>query len=235
MFKKIQEIWVGKSSKNEQGIYFGIILAGYTIVSWISQNLFPVKYSWLDFKISAQGGITSNPDGYILWNIGMILMGILLIPHMRYLYENLKDSSPRFAKAINILSITACIGFSFVGVFPREYILLHSIPAAIALYGFYFTLNMYFLLLIERKKNENQIKWSHSWSFVFLFIPLNIIVFGNFIRSLIPPEMWNPQLDPRIYSYPPWQWSFLISIFLTFLGLYLISPQKKDKNSPKAS
>lgn len=233
VLKKIQEIWAGSLSKKEQGIYFGVILIGYTVISLISQYLFPVKYSLLDFKISAQGGITSNPDGHILWNIGMILMGILLIPHVQYLSKNLKDSSPRFAKAITILSITACIGFSFVGVFPREYGLLHAIPAAIALYGFFISLNMYLLLLIEQKKNGNRILWPHSWSFITVFIPLNLIVLVNLIRALIPPEKWNSQIDPRFYTYPPWQWLFLSSIFLTFLGLYLITPLKEDPSDQK--
>ncbi|WP_457916772.1 hypothetical protein [Candidatus Lokiarchaeum ossiferum] len=229
VFEKIQEIWKGKTSKKEQGIYFGVIIVGYTIISLISQSLFPVKYSILDFKISAQGSITSNPDGHILWNIGMIVMGLLLVPHMRYLNDGLKNSSPRFAEAINVLSITACIGFSFVGLFPREYPWLHSIPAAIALYGFYFSLNMYLLLLIDQKKNERQTVWPKSWSFVLIFIPLNVVVIGNVLRSLLPSKLWISQIDPRIYSYPPWQWSFLISIFLTFLGIFLILPNKKNQ------
>ncbi len=224
--KRMLELMSGKASKMMHGIYFGTILSGYVIISLIAQSLFPVDYSILDFKISAQGGITSNPEGHLLWNIGMIVMGILLIPHMLYLYENLKVSSPQFAQVVRLISISACVGFSFVGVFPREYPLPHSIPAAIALYGLFISLNLNLLLLIDRKKNFNS-NWPRSWGFVGIFIPMNIIVLSNIARSMIPQELWNAQIDPRYYAYPVWQWSMFMSFFFTMLTLYSIIPPSR--------
>jgi len=85
------------SSKKIHGIYLIFVILILTLSCVIAQMLYPVPYSMLDYHVSAQGGINVNTQGYIYWNIGMIITGILLIPLILYLHRSYSSTSPKIS------------------------------------------------------------------------------------------------------------------------------------------
>ena len=139
------------SSKKIHGIYLIFVILILTLSCVIAQMLYPVPYSMLDYHVSAQGSINANTQGYKYWNIGMIITGILLIPHMLYLHRSYSSTSPKISIISFIISIIACLSISLIGIFPGDLGLPHLIVGCSTFIGFFIAFNLDGIILMKRK------------------------------------------------------------------------------------
>ncbi len=220
----------GLASKKVHGIYLFIVILILTLSCIIAQILYPVTYSMLDYHVSAQGGINANPQGHIYWNIGMIITGILLIPHMLYLHRSFSSTSPKISIISCIISIIACLSISLIGIFPGDLGLPHLIVGCTTFFGFIIAFNLDGIILIERKqKFPNQ--WPQTWNYLLFYFFLNCSFIGALIIPEISLNLDKLPFDPRWLSFPIWEWTLFISVFIWMIGFFLLMPEPlKSKN-----
>ena len=218
------------SSKEIHGIYLIFVILILTLSCVIAQMLYPVPYSMLDYHVSAQGGINANTQGYKYWNIGMIITGILLIPHMLYLHRSYSSTSPKISIISFIISIIACLSISLIGIFPGDLGLPHLIVGCSTFIGFFIAFNLDGIILMKRKiQIPNQ--WPQTWYYLLFYFFLNC----SFIGALTIPEISfnfdKIPFDPRWLSFPIWEWDLFISVFIWMIGIFLLMPEPlKNKN-----
>lgn len=220
----------GLASKKIHGIYLFFIILILTLSCIIAQILYPDTYSMLDYHVSAQGGVYSNPQGHIYWNIGMIITGILLIPHMLYLHRSFSSTSPKISLISCIISIIACLSISLVGVFPGNFGLPHLIAGCTTFFGFIISFNLDGIILIERKlKFPNQ--WPQTWYYLLFYFFLNCSFIGALSLPEISFNLDKLPFDPRWLSFPIWEWALFISVFIWMIGFFILMPEPlKNKN-----
>ncbi|MHA1476363.1 MAG: hypothetical protein ACTSQ5_14410, partial [Promethearchaeota archaeon] len=142
----------GKAPKRIQAFYIFSILFFYLIITIISICLYPEPYSIFN-HVSNLGSKSTNPNGYLLWNIGNVILGLLFIPHMLYIHNYFISSSPRLGVLNCVLGIISSISWSLVGIFREDFITAHFITASIAFIGLMITFNLD-LIILYRNKSE---------------------------------------------------------------------------------
>ncbi|QEE15178.2 hypothetical protein DSAG12_01002 [Promethearchaeum syntrophicum] len=217
---------MGKAPKKIHAYYIFSILMFYFIITVISICLYPEPYSLFN-HISNLGSKSANPNGYLLWNIGTVILGLLFIPHMIYIHNYFISLSPRLNILNYSLGIISSIGWSLVGVFREDFITAHFITASIAFIGLLITLDLDFVIICNRKSEfANKV---HFRVILIHYILLNII----FLISIILPNLdyFFPDisLNSPWLTYPPWEWFYFTILLLLILNLFLFIPKNTEK------
>ncbi len=197
----------------------------YLIITFISICLYPEQYSIFN-HVSKLGSESANPNGYLLWNIGTVILGFFFIPHMLYIHNYFISLSPKLGVINCIFGIISSIGWSFVGIFREDFITAHFITASIAFIGLLITLDLDLIIILDNKsefKNILQFKYILSH-----YILLNLI----FLISVILPNLdyFFPDIsfNSPWLSYPPWEWLYFTILLLLILNLFFLIPEKAE-------
>lgn len=225
--KIVVKLLLGKAPKRIHAFYIFSILFFYLIIIIVSICLYPEPYSIFN-HVSNLGSKSTNPNGYLLWNIGTVILGLLFIPHMIYIHNYFISSSPKLGTINCIIGIISSIGWSFVGIFREDFITAHFITASIAFIGLLITLDLDIIILLKnRSKFKNYI---HFRYILVHYILLNLI----FIISIILPnlEYFLPDFSSNSpwLSYPPWEWFYFTLLLLLILNLFFLIPEKAKKS-----
>ena len=217
--------WIkGHGSPKTYGIYIMVLLIISLVFSLIAQSMFPVQYNILYHHVSQQGGLANNPDGHMFWNIMMIVTGVLYIPYVLHFYHSGKHISPTLFKFANMSAILACIGLSFVGVFPEDLGITHQIPASFAFFGFLIAADLYWLKLSKFIKSQE------LWRKI-LFHGVYTLINCSFLMILIQETLNFTPLRPETITpwlnFQVWEWFMAIGIFSWLYGLILLFPLDK--------
>jgi uncharacterized membrane protein len=209
------EVMKGKASSKQTRNYLFFIVAIFIAVCVYAQIVFPETYSIFRNTISDQGGIISNPDGYKIWNLGLIILGIFSIPHFLYLYHILKSLSLVYSIVSTGLGIICSLSMSFVGIFPLDFKVQHGVFAAICFIGIFIKANTDLILnIIERKKHreqKNDLKVSKSIMIGIFYVVFNV----SFLMM-----MFTFIINSKIVPF--WEWVYFISILVWILGTYIV-------------
>lgn len=110
------------------GIFAFIV---FTASALISSLLYPIPYSPLYEWISNLGNYNLNPSGALIFNLGCVITGILLLPFVVSFYRWISDVRWKriFIIVGIILGILASISLVGIGLFPETSINLHVIFA----------------------------------------------------------------------------------------------------------
>ena len=176
------EIMTGKSSPKNYRRYMLAIASIFLIVSVYAQLSFPETYSFLRNTISDQGSIMLNPDGHRLWNIGIILLGILTIPYLLFLYHVLKSLSEIFSLVSTVIGIISSVSVSFVGIFPLDFEISHLISARVAFIGIFLKANIDLVLLLLKNRSEPKEKQTTNFIKIGIFYT---VLDGAFIMMMV--------------------------------------------------
>lgn len=149
-------------------LYIWIVFSGLVFVSILAQVLFPGTYSIFSNTISDQGSPQLNPLGSIFWRIGVIINGLAHIPYLLYLTRRFAQIHATKARNFKIISITAALAFSGVGIFPLDLGLIHYIMALIAFLGYYRAANLSFEIIDSLSPPIKKISAQKIDSFVVL-------------------------------------------------------------------
>jgi hypothetical membrane protein len=146
----------------------------------------------------------------LIFNIGVILTGLLLIPFFVTLYE--KDKF--LPQLITILGVVGMIFFIGVGVFPLTSGLMHTFAAAL----FFFTtaLVMFFTFIEFFSKTFFANTKSCCSTKIFLFATASIIPIALNIALLI-------------FQTPFWQKIAVIGIIIWFIAFSILRKTKWNK------
>ena len=225
--KIVVKLLLGKAPKRIHAFYIFSILFFYLIIIIASICLYPEPYSIFN-HVSNLGSKSTNPNGYLLWNIGTVILGLLFIPHMIYIHNYFISSSPKLGAINCIIGIISSIGWSFVGIFREDFITAHFITASIAFIGLLITLDLDLIILLKiRSKFKNDIHFRYT---LVHYILLNLI----FIISIILPNLdyFFPDFSSNSpwLSYPPWEWLYFTLLLLLILNLFFLIPEKAKKS-----
>lgn len=219
----------GRASKRVESFYLGWTILIFFVISWLAQLTYPEPYSPLFHNISYLGGFAHNPEGALLWNIGMIGVGILLIPHQLYLHRHLRVSlsgeNPFTKKCLTgglVCRIIACLGFVFIAIFPEDFGIWHMIPAFGVFFGFLIAFNLDFGLI-----------WQHSqhlmtWKKILLWVLIgwmDLTFLGLVVTQLFSTNLAQWGIPVIILELSPWEWSLFVSYF-GWMGGYLLIFEK---------
>ncbi len=213
----------GRASKKQHGILVICLLSFLALMWSLAQFFFIGQYSILNNTISNQGRTDLNPNGFFFFTIGAVVTGIFLISHFLYIYNNLKPTSKVILILSIIAGITGAIGFIFVGLIPGDvYKPGHSMAARIAFGGL--ELSSVFMIPVFLRKIISGDPWPSKIQFIFMYV----LFFLSLILALIVPEMdylteaWS--IDPRWFTWPPWQWLSFFNVLIWLVLMYLYIP-----------
>ena len=208
------EVMKGKASTKQTKNYLLFIVIIYFAISVYAQIVFTESYSIFRNTISDQGSLILNPDGYKIWNFGMIILGILTIPHFLYLYNLLKSLSVVISTISTALGIICSISLSFIGIFPMDFRTSHSIFAGICFIGIFIKANLDLILfIIERKKKREK---SNSKLSNFIVIGIFYAIFNASFLVMMITYSINDNIVPF------WEWAYFIAILVWMLGIYRV-------------
>ncbi|QEE14436.1 DUF998 domain-containing protein [Promethearchaeum syntrophicum] len=209
------EVMKGKASKNQTRNYFFFVLAIFFVISVYAQIVFPEPYSIFRNTISDQGGIMLNPIGHKLWNFGIVLLGILSIPHFLYLYHILKSLSIIYSTLSTALGILCSLSMSFVGIFPQDFEVPHGIFASICFLGSFIKANSDLILYIIEKRKQKGEEYT-------LKVPKYILIGAFYVLFNVSFLMMMGTYFIDMKLVPFWEWAYFLSILVWILGTYII-------------
>ncbi len=190
--------------KSAPGGFFGLLSTslGGTFI-FLSYVNFP-NYDMMKYDISVLG-IGPGLSGP-LFNIGLILVGITLIPFFFNLGNIMQQESNKvkLTKFAKVLSIVGCISMSLIGCFPVINFTMGVIHAFLALIFFISTL--IFLIIFSKLMLDNPI-FSNAHSY-YGFIVAGLIIFYVITR-------WS--FVEWIVFFALGIWIIDISIFTSFI------------------
>ena len=207
------EVMKGKASIKHTRNYLLFIVFVFFAISIYAQIVFPEPYSIFRNTISDQGGIILNPNGHKLWNFGIIFLGVLSIPHFLYLYRLLKSLSVVFSILSTALGILCSISMSFIGIFPLDFKVQHSIFAGICFIGIFIKANSDLILYIIKKKKQGEQKFNSRLP-NFLMIGIYYVFFNVAFIMMAITSIINGKLVPF------WEWVYFIAILVWMFGMY---------------
>jgi len=207
---KLKRFSTGRASFVSYQVLNILLIITIIACSLAAQSKFPVQYNMLDHHVSQQGGLINNPQGYVIWNSMMIVIGIMYIPYFLFVYKKAKKLNPRLSKIANIFSILACFGISFVGVFPEDFEVFHQVPAVFAMIGIFISANLYWLVLYNYTKKA--VAWKQVL-YHLCYTLLNCSFFIIVLTESIDFSSLIPVVDERWFNFQIWEWFFTIGIF----------------------
>ncbi|HMF31783.1 MAG TPA: DUF998 domain-containing protein [Candidatus Lokiarchaeia archaeon] len=209
MREKLHTFFTGRASKRDQLLFFAFTLAVLLTGIIISQAFFPGGYSILNNHISDQGGWANNPQVFWVFDICVVISGILLISSFVWLYRRLLPTMPPVSHLATLGSLAGCVGFICVGLFPQDLGWPHNYAADLAFGGLGLgALLMFFILIRKMWLRE---PWPNKVGFGVVFGQIIVVGIIALIAQLAHVE------------WAPFQWSLMISEGVWLFGILLLA------------
>ncbi len=207
-------------------LYMVMVLAiFYATMLSIAIALFPAPgYSFLNNTVSEMGSFASNPAGWWVFSLNDIFLGVCVIPHFIYIYRRLVPTSKFVAFFALIAGFVSGAGFALVGSFPMDFADPHNYSAGIAFGGFFATIMIVMLLFIWKIAHNEA--WPTKKQFWVLYGPLIVACPLVFLMPNIPQSAFYWAVDPRWFSWPLWEWTFMLSITYWMIIMAWIVPDQ---------
>ncbi|MHA1672618.1 MAG: hypothetical protein ACTSYI_03240 [Promethearchaeota archaeon] len=214
----------GRSPKKSYLILMSIIIVVLLATNIFAILAYPRTYSFFRRSVSSLGNRLKNPDGHIIWSIGMCFAGLSLIPYALFLYQKFRPIARITSIVSTSILILSCIGIFGVGIFSEDAGWIHYIFALIAFFLSFvgFSFNMYTLI----KSRKDKRGWPKIWQIVILYLITDLIMLGflsafslYWIYVFWDLFWFNPLL-------PLWEWLLSGSYILHLYSLLFIIREK---------
>lgn len=209
------------------GLYLITVFSFLGIMLLLSQLFYPGGYFFLDNYISDQGWVKNNPVGCWFFIIGASISGILLIPYVIYLYKHLMTTCKPLTHLFLISALIGCIGFSFVGLIPKDFPDPHDIAADLAFGGL--GVSAFLSLFILLRKVQKRESWPKFYQVFVIYSTMILVVSLALIFQNTNLNPLTLDVDPRWTTWPPWQWINFFNVIFWLISLYLIIPDDSIK------
>ncbi len=201
-------------SRNIGGIYYILLSLYFIAITIWAAFLYPSQYIPGRNYISALGGVSSNPLGYMLWNHGIKILGIALLPLIFYQTKHLNNMKSGIRLFIRILGFQASVGFILLGFFPQDSGIYHVIPAFMVLLGF--SIYYHFLFYCSRELIL------YKWRLYLLFIFIDCLTLILLLRQVFPDLLLFFTKTTSLgflNSVPPYEWGIFTGLWI-FKGVF---------------
>ncbi|WP_371805573.1 DUF998 domain-containing protein [Candidatus Lokiarchaeum ossiferum] len=195
------------------------------VICAFAQIRFPENYSIFTNTISDQGSILLNPRGHKLWNIGVIIIGISMIPHFIHLFRIMKSISYLLSGISTLFGVISSISLSLIGIFPKDFKVPHFTFAGITFGGIFFMANINLILIIKGFRIYKQQKLSTQKLPVssILKIVITVAIYFIFNMSFL---IFVIQSKISGNIVPFWEWGYLFGIILWLISSTIKLPVK---------
>lgn len=159
----------------DSGIAGILAIIIFCIFTFTAFALFPAGYTPVNNWLSDLGNQNLNPDGFIFFNIGCILTGLILIPFfigLRKWYTT-KKWQKNLLIAAQIIGIFSAFALIMVGVFPEDTGANHMYAAI----SFFISLLLVLIIgNISLLNHEKYKKWIGYYGFFAALVDLTLII-----------------------------------------------------------
>ncbi len=218
-------IYKGRAPKNTYLKYLLIPVTLFLFAVIVAIGFYPAPgYTPLTNHVSDMGGIANNPSVWWFFDSSIITIGILMIPHFVYLYRRLMPTAKWLTRLAMFCGVVGCIGFSVLGMFPQDIETPHDWAANFAFGGL--GAAAFFTMFVLLRKKWVRATWPSWKAFLVLYGPLFVtITFVIMMPNLDPIA----GMDPRWFTWPPWQWTALLSVLYWIIIVAIIVPDLPKK------
>lgn len=217
---KLKILFKGDFSLNYLKKYTGIVLLNFIIWIGISISVY-VNYDWISMDISYLGIYWYNPNGWVLFSIGMASSGILIIPIVSYIRNNINFENQKKVKRSCFFLYMACIGLIGLGAIPylggEVLLYIHYFNAGLAFIGLYLGVWILLLLMIRDENQKNRA--------IIPLIIIVVVIIGVILSQAIRISQGLPSKIPGnvFLSSSAWEWMLLVFIFIAIIILIYTS------------
>lgn len=186
----------------------------FTIFTLTSLFLYPTPYNPLYEWLSNLGNYHLNPVGYIFFNMGCLITGLILIPF----FINLRRSRPTskykmvLVYLVIVLGVIASLSLMGVGLFPETHIKMH-LMAASGVFGTMFLIII--LLTVAFYKQPEYKSILIYWGFVAVLTDLIFVVVLRLPQFQGALADFHPQMP-----IPGLEWA---SVYTSIIWVALLS------------
>ncbi len=187
-------------------IYYLSIYSIYLLAMVYSMTTYPGGFSFSKTFISFLGGSYTNPDGYIIHNIGMIFTGFASLPMFVYVYKKTKPTMKYMSLFGCFLGLLGLLGFAAVGIwYEGASFLGHKWATIFAFGGIGFSGLILFPVLIRRAYLK--LDWPNVKHLIFMYgVIFLTLLYALEFQTLVSMDSflaWN--MDP---TDSIWEWFF---------------------------
>jgi hypothetical membrane protein len=223
---------VGKDTKSIYVKTLSIALIIFFVTLIYCAYVYPIPFSFNDIQISYLGE-RFNSEGYLVFSVGFIVVGLLMVPHCLFFLQKLLPDLKLLSQICVFLLMVSSIGLSLVGIFPADGIYsMHIVAAMGAIGGIAFSAILLIPVMIKkyRSKTEENKAWNYKLILVIYAIMFAVIIFGV-IACAIPIIKELLAGTYIAHSYPPlWpitEWLIFFASVIFLFGAFFATPKNK--------
>lgn len=222
ILRVLKSIWVGKSTKKEYMTYLISVFSIYVFGVIYSASVFPGGFSFTDVYVSYLGGYPNNPDGYIVYNICVIISGILFVPHFIYIYKRITPTIKFLAFVACLFGLIGCLGFSSLGVYHQGTAGEgHKITTYLAFGGFGISAILMMFVLIQKLILKEE--WPTIKSFLIVYGLIYFFLGFVLTFDMFPEAMLNFGIDAEVLGDRFLEWFYLLIVVIYLFGIVLMT------------
>lgn len=179
----------------------------FCIFTFTAFTLFPTHYTPISNWLSDLGNINLNPRGFIFFNVGCILTGLILFSFffgLRSWYTS-KKWQKNLLIAAQIIGIFSAFALIMVGIFPEDTGVKHLISSALFFISLLLVLIVVNISLLKHAKFKT---WIGYYGFFAALVDLILIILVTLSLLGIPSN----------FSAPLTEW-LAVFISLSWMGM----------------
>ncbi len=210
----------------KQEIYYFLGLGIFDLImTLLSELLYPGGFSLSNFSIIHQGNFILNPIGSVFFNIGLIILGICLIPVLIYIGRHLWPTCDIIIVFAVVSGCVAGVSLALTGIFRPDvtqwgnwYMVFSDVS-----FGCILTSGLFQFLILLRKV-INKETWPPLSRFILSYLIVFIfIVFADLFTNLAP--FWG--IPTVLFQWDFWEWICILDAGLFLLMTLLLIPDSQ--------
>ena len=235
--EKIKDFFHGKFSKKTLVYYYLPVVFGVFLfclfLAWVFypyDEAYP--YDWTTSMISRLGWPIENPIGLIPFSIGMLSLGVFLIPVTFYTFERLYQLQEKAAKVVALFMFAHAIALIGIGAIPNFselfFKLAHAINAVVIFFGVYIAgILTLIIIFIDRSVFPSRL----------LYLYIIILIYGiatSILTAINLPGTGGHYIHdpstPLFMSPPFYEWQTFIAMLCVIYLQCIVIPEYIPKS-----
>ncbi len=222
------KIWLqGKAPKAVYQKTLGLTLAIFAGSLLIAILRYAPGFTMLEVQISGLGQIRGDPIGTMVFRVGFIVVGALLIPHALFVYRALMPTLSGLVRVVGMFLILSGVGIALVGIFPSDYdYTLHIVAAILAIGGIAAAaLFLIPVLVVKARRGE---PFGNGVILSLLYVQLLAVYLVTIFLAAVPAivDLQDGVLDVTPVAWAPCEWAILFGSVVWLFGIFFLTREK---------
>jgi len=235
--EKIKSFTQDKLSKKTLTYYYLPVVFGvFLFCLFLAWVFYPYNeaypYDWTTSMISQLGWPIENPVGLIPFSVGMLILGVFLIPVAYYTFERLYQVQEKEAKVVALFMYAhaiALIGIGAIPNFPETFFMLaHAINAVVIFFSVYIAAILTLIIIFMNRS---------IFPSRLLYIYIIVLIYGIATAVLTVINMTGTQghyihdpSTPLFLSPPFYEWQTFIAMLSVIYLQCIVIPEDIPKS-----